>query len=222
MKLRLSPYWLWVALAIPAFFMIHEALTSTNPRVFHILVHPSGETSARLLIVAMIATPLTLLLKGWRLPRWLLRNRRYFGVAAFAYAALHTLFYIVDKGDLGRIVGEFERLYIWTGWLAFLIFIPLAATSTDYAARRLGRWWKPLQRWTYAAALLTLIHWAALHRWGEAIPALLHFAPLIALSAYRIWHDYGRPRPDRKGHGDREPLETSSTGNHMPLSGGTG
>lgn len=193
MTIKFSPYWLWLVLAIPAFFIIHEAVTSTNPRIFHILVHPSGETSARLLIISLMVTPLVMLFRERRWPRWLLRNRRYLGVAAFAYGALHTLFYVLDKGTLDQIVGEFERLYIWTGWLAFLIFLPLAATSMDYAVRKLGRQWKSLQRWVYAAAILTLIHWAALHNWGEIVPALVHFAPLIALSAYRLWYNYTRP-----------------------------
>jgi sulfoxide reductase heme-binding subunit YedZ len=192
MKLRLSPYWLWLVLAIPAFFIIQDAVTSTNPRIFHILVHPSGETSARLLIITLMITPLAMLFRGHGWTRWLSRNRRYFGVAAFGYAALHTLFYILDKGALDRIVGELERLYIWTGWLAFLIFLPLAATSFDYAVRKMGRSWKSLQRWVYAAAVLTLVHWASLHGWEEIAPALVHFAPLIALTGYRLWHHYGR------------------------------
>ena len=192
MLARFSPYWLWILLAVPAFFIVHDAVTSTNPRIFHILVHPSGETSARLLIVAMLATPLSLLFKGQRWPRWLLRNRRYFGVAAFAYAALHTLFYALDNSSLDRIVVDLDRLYIWTGWLAFAIFIPLAATSMDYALRKLGRRWKTLQRWVYAAAVLSLVHWASLHQWDEVVPALLHFTPLIALSIYRIGHMHGR------------------------------
>lgn len=79
----LNPYWLWLLLALPAIGMTIEALTSTDPRVFHILVHPSGEFSARFLIITMMATPLVLLLRGWRGPQWLKKNRRYFGVAAF-------------------------------------------------------------------------------------------------------------------------------------------
>ncbi|MEZ5669434.1 MAG: ferric reductase-like transmembrane domain-containing protein [Alphaproteobacteria bacterium] len=189
-----SPYLLWLLLALPALPMLNDAIASDDARVFHRLVHPSGETSARLLIVAMIATPLALLLRGWRGPRWLVRNRRYFGVAAFAYAALHTLFYLVDKADLDRVVGELARFYIWTGWLAFLIFLPLAATSMDFAMRKLGRWWKPLQRWTYAAAVLTLLHWAALHEWRNPTAALVHFAPLVLLTGYRLWYRYMRPR----------------------------
>lgn len=191
---RLSPYWLWLVLSLPAFGILNSAFTDTNPRIFHILVHPSGEFAARFMIIAMMATPLAMLLKGWRGPIWLKKNRRYFGVAAFAYALLHTIFYLIDKATLVRVIGELDRLYIWTGWLAFLIFIPLAVTSMDYFVRAMGPRWKTLQRWTYPAAVLTLIHWAALHNWGSITPALVHFGPLIALTAYRLWYWYIRPR----------------------------
>jgi sulfoxide reductase heme-binding subunit YedZ len=193
----LSPYWLWLLFALPAIGMTSEALTSTNPRIFHILVHPSGEFSARFLIVTMMATPLAMLLKGWRGPIWLKKNRRYLGVAAFGYALLHTIFYILDKASVDTMINELPRLYIWTGWIAFLIFVPLAITSTDYFVRRMGRHWKTLQRTTYAAAVLTLIHWAALHNWSGTLPALVHFGPLIALESYRVWYWYLRPRKSR-------------------------
>lgn len=193
---RFSPYWVWAVLAIPAFGMAVDLATSSNPRIYHILVHPSGEFSARFLIIAMMATPLCLLLRGWRGPRWLMKNRRYFGVAAFAYALAHTVFYIVDKSSIDTVMEELPRLYIWTGWLAFAIFIPLAATSMDYFVRAMGPNWKKLQRLTYLAAVLTLIHWAALHNWGNPAAALIHFGPLMALEAYRVWFRYLRPRPE--------------------------
>ena len=189
----LSPYWLWLLFAVPAIGMTYEALTSTNPRVFHMLVHPSGEFAARFLIVAMMATPLALLFKGWRGPRWLKKNRRYLGVASFGYAALHTVFYLIDKSSMATVVSELSRLYIWTGWIAFVIFVPLAVTSMDYFVRKMGPRWKTLQRWTYGAAVLTLVHWAALHNWGSIVPAMVHFGPLIALEAYRVWYWYLRP-----------------------------
>ena len=190
-----SPYLTWALLASLGIMMTFTALTSDDPRIFHQLVHPSGETSARLLIVLMMATPLAMLLKGWRGPQWLKRNRRYLGVASFGYALLHTVFYLLDKASLTTVVDELPRLYIWTGWIAFIIFVPLALTSMDYFVRKMGKWWKWLQRWTYAAAALTLVHWAALHDWNGAAPALVHFGPLIALEAYRVWYWYLRPRP---------------------------
>ncbi len=199
MLARLSPYWLWLLLALPAFGMASALASSTDPRIFHELLHPTGEFSARFMIIAMLASPLVLLLKGWRGPRWLKKNRRYFGVAAFGYAALHTIFYLIDEGTAAKVIADLPKLYIWTGWAAFVIFIPLAITSMDFFVRRMGRSWKTLQRTTYAAAVLTLVHWAALHDWGGVGPALVHFGPLAVLEGYRVWYWYLRPRKEGAG-----------------------
>jgi sulfoxide reductase heme-binding subunit YedZ len=190
----ISPYWIWALFSIPAALMLNSAFTSGDPRIVHQLLHPSGEFSARFMIVAMMATPLTMIFRGWRGPKWLKTNRRYLGVAAFGYALLHTIFYILDKGSMEHIIDELPRFYIWTGWVAFAIFIPLAITSMDYFLRKMGPKWKSLQRWTYPAAVLTLLHWASLHNWEHPTAALVHFGPLAALSAYRLWYWYMRPR----------------------------
>lgn len=192
---RFSPYWLWVLLALPGLGMAYGLATSTDPKIYHELLHPTGEFSARFMIIAMLATPLTLLFKGWRGPQWLKKNRRYFGVAAFAYAALHTAFYVIDLNSVAQVLLDLPKLYIWTGWLAFAIFIPLAVTSMDTFVRLMGPRWKQLQRWTYLAAVLTLLHWAALHDWGGVGAALVHFVPLALLEGYRVWYWYLRPRP---------------------------
>ena len=120
-----------------------------------------------------------------------MRRRRYLGVAAFVYATLHTLFYLIAEGTLQHVLAEALELGIWTGWAAFLIFIPLAATSNDWSVRRLARNWKPLQRWVYPAATLTLVHWLAVSRGPGG--ALLHFLPLVALEGWRIWDLRARP-----------------------------
>ncbi len=191
---RLSPYWLWLLLSLPALGMA-TALFGEDARAFHRLLHPTGGFSARFMIVSMLATPLMLLTKGAVWARWLRKNRRYFGVAAFLYAALHTYVYLVDKGSLDRVLAQATHFDMATGWLAMLLFIPLAATSMDYAVRKLGTWWKPVQRLTYAAAALTLLHWASLHGWKDWPPALVHFSPLAVLTLYRLWWLYLRPRP---------------------------
>ena len=185
-KLSNHPYFLWALLSLPAIPMI-AGLASGDPATIHKLLHPSGEFAARFLIITLMITPLAMLLKGWRGPRWLMKRRRYFGVAAFGYSALHTLLYLIDEGAVALAASELAKLYIWTGWVAFLIFVPLAFTSTDGWVRRLGTRWKTLQRLAYAAAIFTLIHWAALHDWGGLAPALVHFAPLTALQLYRFY-----------------------------------
>jgi sulfoxide reductase heme-binding subunit YedZ len=188
---RLRLWGLWLLFSLPALGMAWDFATSANPRIAHILVHPSGEFAARFLIVTLMATPLRMLLPDWRFPRWLVRHRRHFGVAAFGYAALHTVFYLIDRGSLAATVEQLPRFYIWTGWVAFAIMLPLAATSFDAAVRAMGTRWKALQRWTYAAAVLTLLHWASLHHWGSWVPAAVHFAPLAALELWR----FGLRRP---------------------------
>jgi hypothetical protein len=121
------PYTFWTLLSIPAIPML-IGLSSGDPKTIHQLLHPSGEFAARFMIITMMITPLVMWLKGWRGPRWLMKRRRYLGVATFGYALLHTLFYLLDLGTLALSGNEISKLYIWTGWLAFFIFVPLAIT----------------------------------------------------------------------------------------------
>lgn len=190
-------YILWVVLAIPAVAMMTGYFT--GQKLSGELLHPTGEFSARFMIVAMLATPLLILFRrrGWSLkfPQWLVRHRRSFGVAAFAYALLHTIFYLVDVGVLSEILSELTQLGIWTGWLAFLIFVPLAITSNDRSQRVMRSAWKKLQRWVYPAAVLTLLHWIFVH--NNLGPALVHFVPLALLELYRIYCVYN-PSPKQK------------------------
>lgn len=149
------------------------------------LLHPTGEFAARFMIIAMAITPLRMMFPKARWPVWLMRRRRYFGVAAFLYAVAHTLLYIIDMQTLKAMLDEFFALGIWTGWAAFAIFLPLGLTSNNASQRWLLAWWQPLQRWVYGAALLTLVHWMFVH--NNFGPALVHFVPLAALQGYRIW-----------------------------------
>jgi len=176
-----SLYFTWAVLAIPSVGMMTALMNGSEPGRF---LHPTGEFSARFMIIAMMLTPLSMLLPNSTVIRWLLKRRRALGVAAFSYAAFHTVLYVIDMGNLQAILDEFWLLGIWTGWIAFIIFIPLAATSNQTMVRRLKSGWKKLQRWVYLAAVLTLIHWIFIH--NHVGPALVHFLPLAALEAYRI------------------------------------
>ncbi|MFY0619705.1 sulfite oxidase heme-binding subunit YedZ [Shimia sp.] len=182
-------YFIWAVLALPSIPMI-AALASggSGPNgvpLTEMLLHPTGEFSARFLIITMMLTPLRLLFPVSGFLRWMIKRRRYFGMAAFFYALFHTVLYVVDMKNLQAILDEFFALGIWTGWLAMLIFIPLALTSTDSAVRKLGLRWKPLQRMVYIAAVATLLHWIFVH--NNLVPALVHFVPLAALETYRLY-----------------------------------
>jgi len=149
------------------------------------VVHFTGELSARLLIVTMAITPLRLMFPGRRWIGWLMQRRRYFGVATFGYAALHTGVYAARLKLPAEMLAEAAEPGILTGWLALAIFIPLAITSNAWSVRRFGRWWKRIHRWVYAAALLTFAHWLLVA--FDVVPGLIHLLVLGVLESYRIW-----------------------------------
>jgi sulfoxide reductase heme-binding subunit YedZ len=133
----------------------------------------------------MMITPLRMIFPkaGWL--NWLMRRRRALGGAAFLYAVLHLVLYVMEKGALAPMLAEFMELGIWTGWLAFAIFVPLGLTSNNISQRWLLTKWKTLQRFVYPAAVLTLAHWIFVH--DNLGPARVNFLPLAALEAWRIW-----------------------------------
>ncbi|MET1411025.1 ferric reductase-like transmembrane domain-containing protein [Roseibium sp. HPY-6] len=187
-----SRAFIWALLALPSIPMMLALTSGTASEdgrpATEFLLHPTGEFAARFMIISMIISPFRLMFPKNKFWFWMLRRRRYFGVAAFAYAAAHTVLYLFDMGSLQAILGEFWALGIWTGWLAFFIFVPMALTSNDASMRLLGRRWKPLQRLVYLAAVATLLHWMFVH--NEFGPALVHFVPLLLLEAYRIQRVY--------------------------------
>lgn len=190
MKLPInSIYLFWSALALPALPMI---LSLTQGGDVHDLLHPSGEFAARFMIIAMMLSPLRMLFPKAGLIRWLMTRRRALGVAAFCYAALHTVFYVIDSETLSLMIVQFPLTGYWTGWLAFAIFIPLALTSNQMMVRLLKKNWKTIQRFVYPAAVLTLMHWIFVE--NNIGPALVHFIPLALLESYRIYQHQTRHR----------------------------
>lgn len=172
----------WVVLAIPAIAMTIGFMQ--DPVTAFDLIHPSGEFSVRLMIVAMMVSPLRAILgrRGWL--DWLLSRRRALGVAACGYGVLHLAFYLYDMGDWGMIVEEALIFSIWTGYLALIIFIAMALTSNNAAQRALRANWKRLQRLVYPAALLIALHWFYVD--GEWKGMAVHFVPLLVLETARI------------------------------------
>jgi methionine sulfoxide reductase heme-binding subunit len=174
---------LWILLAVPAAVILYGYWTSPDAWPGDVLA-PTGEWSARLIIVALALTPLAQLFPGSRAVRWLVRHRRAIGVAAFAYSLLHLAFYVLDMETVANMLAELGAPAIWTGWLAFAFLLVPASISSDAAMRALGRSWKRLQRIAYPAAALTLVHWILVHD-GRA-SALVHFAPLALLQLLRL------------------------------------
>jgi len=86
-----------------------------------------------------------------------------FGLFCFFYVSLHFTTYIwLDQWfDLASILKDIaKRPFITAGFAAFLLLIPLAATSTNAMAKRLGgRNWQRLHRLVYLIAGLAILHY---------------------------------------------------------------
>ena len=178
-----SRYFLWIVLALPCIWLVNAY--RVGDLYYGEVIHVSGELSARLLMLTMAVTPLRLMFGKARWPAWLLHRRRYLGVAAFFYAALHTSVYVQKKASLALIWQESTSFSMWSGWLAFCIFLLLAITSNDAAVKRLRRTWKKLHRWVYLAALLGFAHWIFIA--FDFVAGLIHFLILLSLETYRLW-----------------------------------
>jgi sulfoxide reductase heme-binding subunit YedZ len=181
-KLNSSRGFVWLVLAAPFIYLGYGFL---REQIYYgEMLHASGELSVRLLMLTLAVTPARLLFPKARWPRWLVTQRRYFGVASFMYAALHTLVYL-DKQDLTSIIEDSLGFEMWTGWLALLVFLLLAVTSNDRAVAWLKRRWKALHRLIYIATALTFIHW--IFSAFSVIPAIVHLVVIVALESVRLF-----------------------------------
>lgn len=144
----------------------------------------TGKPALVLLLLTLSITPLNTIF-GFR---QLLRIRRWLGLYAFFYAGVHFMIFIgLDYGfDLGLLKEAiFEKPYALVGFATGVILLALALTSTKGWKRRLGKWWKRLHKFIYAAAILAVIHYLWLVKSDIRVP-LLYAAIAILLLIIRI------------------------------------
>jgi len=160
------------------------------------ITHTTGEWTLRLLLVTLAITPLRRL-TGWV---WLTRLRRMAGLFAFFYLMLHFATYaVLDASlDLAYIVEDVaDRLYITAGFAAFVMLVPLAATSTNAMVRRLGPVrWRRLHRLVYAAGICGVLHYLWLVK-ADLREPLVYTAILAVLLAARLPVVANRLKPRR-------------------------
>ncbi len=147
------------------------------------LMQGTGSWALRGLVLVLCAAPFAR--HGWR---GLLRFRRMLGVAVFAYASVHLLLFaqVFVGWDAEVLMEELkERPYVLVGFAAWVLFLPLALTSTDAARRRLGRRWRLLHRLVYPAAVLAWLHIYWLAR-SDVSESLVYGALFIVLLGWRL------------------------------------
>ncbi len=133
------------------------------------LVHLQGEWAIRMLLLTLLVTPIRQL-TPWKS---IIRFRRMLGLFTFFYASLHLSAYGVFllELDIAAIWSDIEkRPYITVGFIAWLMMMPLALTSTNSMVRWLGQRWKMLHRAIYGVAVLAVLHVAWLAKASYAEP----------------------------------------------------
>jgi sulfoxide reductase heme-binding subunit YedZ len=155
------------------------------------LIRGLGTWALNFLLITLSVTPLRRV-TGWH---WLQPLRRMLGLFCFFYAVLHWGSYLwLDQFfDWPEIFKDIvKRPFITVGMLSFLLLLPLAATSSNFAIRRLGgRRWQALHRLVYAIGLLAVLHYTWMVKADLAGP--LAYAALVALllGARLRWHLQG-------------------------------
>lgn len=151
----------WLACLWPAARLAWGAITNhLGPDPTATLAFGTGLATLRLLVITLAISPVRRLS-----PRlaWLIKFRRLLGLFAFFYGTLHLLTYVgLYAGfDLQTMVADIaKRRFITMGMAAWLLLLPLAATSTNWAIRRMGgKNWNRLHMLVYAAAVCGVIHY---------------------------------------------------------------
>ena len=160
-----------------------------NPVRFAILT--TGMLALIFLMLTLAVTPVRKL-SGLN---WIIFSRRTLGLYAFFYACLHFLiFFSLDRsfslsGTLSEMV---KRKYLFVGFTALFVMVPLAVTSTNAMIKRLGgKRWRALHRLAYVAAIAGVVHYYMQVKADVRQPVV--FATVLAiLLGYRLV-EYWRP-----------------------------
>lgn len=149
------------------------------------ITHRTGDWALRFLLLTLAVTPLRRLSGRTAL----LRFRRMLGLYAFFYASAHFATYLVlDLGGYwAQILDDIvKRPFITVGFSAWLLLLPLVATSTRGMMRRLGRRWGQLHRLVYAIAVLAVLHFVWLVK-SDLREPLIYAGILALLLGLRVW-----------------------------------
>ena len=152
---------LFLACLVPLALVVGDALNLTgslgaNP--VEEILDRFGNWGLRFIVITLAVTPLRRL-TGWN---WLSRFRRMLGLFTFFYVFMHFLTWLVlDQGFLLSAIVEdiVKRPFITIGFLALVLLVALAATSTNGMRRRLGRRWQQLHYAVYPIAILGVWHY---------------------------------------------------------------
>src|ERR1700728_1138598 len=179
----------WLVCLAPLAKLVYDGVTNNlGPDPTATVTHATGFATLRLLVISLAVTPLRRLSPGLS---WLVRFRRLLGLFAFFYGCLHLLTWLwlysgfsvaAMADDLGK------RRYIMMGMAAWVLLVPLAATSTNWSIRKLGgKRWQMLHRLAYVSAILGVIHYWWIVKSGVRTPITITLVLAVLLLARVVW-----------------------------------
>jgi sulfoxide reductase heme-binding subunit YedZ len=171
-----------VPLALLVWGALHNSL-GANP--IEAITHSTGNCTLTFLLITLSITPLRRLTRQY----WLIGLRRMLGLFAFFYGTLHLMTYVwLDKFfDVHEMLADIaKRRFITAGMTAYVLMIPLALTSTQWAIRKMGgKRWQALHRLIYFSAAAGVIHYIWLVK-ADLTKPLEYAAVLGVFMAYRV------------------------------------
>ena len=135
------------------------------------ITHFTGEWTLIFICLTLAMSPLK---KLTNLNFWV-KGRRMLGLFVFFYASLHLLTYVgIDYRFSWQPIFDdvVKKKYIFVGFAAWLLLIPLTLTSSQKMMLLLKQNWKKLHRLIYVIAIFGSLHFIWLSK-------TIYFKPLI-------------------------------------------
>lgn len=188
---RRLPKLAWLQPAVLVGSLVPMVVIAVKAATGHLGANPVATALNQLGLLALIfllaslaCTPAKIVF-GWK---WPLKVRKTLGLLGFFTALAHFLVYfVIDQGlSLGTMIEDILfRPFILVGFLALVLLVPLARTSTKEALQRLGpKNWRRLHRLAYVCAGLGCLHYG-LRVKQDLVEPLLYAGVLAVLLGVR-------------------------------------
>lgn len=174
--------------ALPLLILAWDAYDGNlGANAVNFAIHTTGFFSLLFLIFSLMVTPLRWL-TGWNS---VVGIRRALGLFAFVYAVAHlAIYFTFDRSaSITSTVSEiFLRPFLAIGFIALLLMVPLAITSTSGMIARMGpKSWKLLHRLAYVVAALGVLHFYLLVKADVEEPLMYGGFLGLLLGARVVW-----------------------------------